>query len=237
MAIEALKVNTKNSDFIWIRILSEKLYQESRRQWELDYSEKRLETFQQLRVSINKRVQALDASSSVTTTRKVNQSTNYHKFGRNQKIESKISQNYETTSETCHFCSENHKFFACKKFASLNVKDRKNLVYSSKLYFICFCPGPLTKDCQSKHTCKRCLGKRTSLPHTDSAQIGEVSGSVIANLALTFSASGIIPTALVPIEDDSSNTTICRALIDNGYQLSLISESAVQRMHLKLQKR
>ena len=41
MAIEALKVNTKNSDFIWVRILSEKLDQESRRQWELDYPGKK----------------------------------------------------------------------------------------------------------------------------------------------------------------------------------------------------
>ena len=72
MAIEALKVNTKNSDFIWVRILSEKLDQESRRQWELDYPGKKLQTLQQLRDFINKRVQALEASSSVTTTRKVN---------------------------------------------------------------------------------------------------------------------------------------------------------------------
>ena len=185
-----------------------------------------------MRDFINKRVQALEASSSVTTTRKVNQSTNYNKFGRNQKIESKISQNYKTTSERCHCCSENHKIFACKKFASLNIKDIKNLVYSSKLCFNCLCPG----HCKSKHSCKKCQGKHNSLLHTDSSQIGEVSGSVVANQALTFSASGIIPTALVPIKDDSSNITICRALIDSGSQLSLISESAVQRMHSKRHK-
>ena len=189
MAIEALEVNTKNSDFIWVRILSEKLDQESRRQWELDYPGKKLQTLQQLQDFINKRVQALEASSSVTTTRKVNKSTNYNKFGRNQKIESKISQNYKTTSERCHCCSENHKIFACKKFASLNIKDRKNLGYSSKLCFNCLCRGHLTKDCKSKHTCKKCQGKHNSILHTDSSQIGEVSGSVIVNQALTFSVS------------------------------------------------
>ena len=165
MAIEALKVNTKNSDFIWVRILSEKLDQESRRQWELDYPGKKLQTLQQLRDFMNKRVQALEASSSVTTTRKVNQSTNYNKFGRNQKIESKISQNYKTSSERCHCYSENHKIFACKKFASLNIKDRKNLVYSSKLCLNCLCPGHLTKDCKSKHTCKKCQGKQFITSH------------------------------------------------------------------------
>ena len=49
MAIEALKVNTKNSDFIWVRIISKKLDQESRRQWELDYPGKKLQTLQQSR--------------------------------------------------------------------------------------------------------------------------------------------------------------------------------------------
>ena len=43
------------------------------------------------------------------------------------------------------------KIFACKKFGSSNIEDRKNLVYSPKLCFNCLCPGHLTKDCKSRH--------------------------------------------------------------------------------------
>ena len=46
-------------------------------------------------------------------------------------------------------------------------------------------------------------------------------------------ASGVLPTALVPIQDDSSTITVCRALTNSGSQLSLSTESTVQRMHLK----
>ena len=62
MAIEALGVQTKTSDFIWIRILSERPDQESRRQCEIDYPGKVLQTLDQLRAFINKRVQTLEAS-------------------------------------------------------------------------------------------------------------------------------------------------------------------------------
>ena len=64
MAIEALGVQTETCDFIWIRILSKRLDQESRRQWEIDYPGKEFQTFDQLREFINKRVQALEASNS-----------------------------------------------------------------------------------------------------------------------------------------------------------------------------
>ena len=82
-AIEALKVNTKNKD-ICVRILSEKLDQDSRRSQELDYPGKKLQALQQLRDFITK---ALEASSLVATTREVNQTANCNKFGRNQKLE------------------------------------------------------------------------------------------------------------------------------------------------------
>ena len=51
MAIEALKLNTKNSDFILVRILSEKLDQDSRRQWELDYPGKNCKHFSNCEIS------------------------------------------------------------------------------------------------------------------------------------------------------------------------------------------
>ena len=73
-------------------------------------------------------------------------------------------------------------------------------------------------------------------PHADSLLKGEVTGSLIAGQTRTFSASNVIPTALVPVEDEASSIILCRTKIDSGSQLSLISETAVQRMQLKRQK-
>ena len=99
--------------------------------------------------------------------------------------------------------------------------------------FNCLNSGHVTKDCKSKHTCKTCHGKHNTLLHADLTQKGEVTGSLIAHQSFNFSASGIIPTALVPVEDDTPRITVCRAMIDSGSQLSLITESAVQKMQLK----
>ena len=144
-----------------------------------------------------------------------------------------VSQNYQTSAETCPCCNETHKIYACSKISKLDLKAKKCLVYSSKLYFNCLNSGHVTKDCKSKHTCKTCHGKHNTLLHADQTQKGEVTGSLIARQSLNFSSIGVIPTALVPIEDDSSTITICRAMIDSGSQLSLITESTVQRMQLK----
>ena len=229
MAIEALNVNTEASSFIWVRIVSEKLDHESRRQWELDYPGKKLQTLDQLRDFVNKRVQALEASNSAKKEQPVSQNT---KFVRNRE-QRQVPQNYQTSAETCPCCSENHKIYACKKFSKLDMKEKKALVYSSKLCFNCLNSGHVTKDCKSKHTCKTCHGKHNTLLHADLTRKGEVTGSLIAHQSFNFSASGVIPTALVPVADDTSTITVCRAMIDSGSQLSLITESAVQKMQLK----
>ena len=64
MAIQALKVDTVPCGFVWVDLLSEKLDAESRRQFELDYPGKDLQTLDQLREFINRRVQALEVSES-----------------------------------------------------------------------------------------------------------------------------------------------------------------------------
>ena len=64
----------------------------------------------------------------------------------------------------------------------------------------------------------------------------ESTSTLVSGQALLPSNIGILPTAMVSIEDDSSNVIKCRALLDSGSQMSLISEEAVQRMKLKRQK-
>ena len=109
MAIEALNVDTKASNFIWVRVISEKLDHESKRQWELDYPGKKLQTLDQLRDFVNKRVQAIEASNSAKN-KAVGQG---NRFVRNREQKQQVSQNYQTSAETCPCCNETHKIYAC----------------------------------------------------------------------------------------------------------------------------
>ena len=45
--------------------------------------------------------------------------------------------------------------------------------------------------------------------------------------------AGVLPTAIVTIEDQASNTHTCRALHDTGSHINLISEEAAQRVGMK----
>ena len=127
--------------------------------------------------------------------------------------------------------------FKCEKFKTLDFKAKNALVFNSNLCFNCLQAGHLTKDYKSKSTCKVCTSKHNSLLHNENAGTRiESTSTLVSGQALLPSNIGILPTAMVSIEDDSSNIINCRALLDSGSQMCLISEEAVQRMKLKRQK-
>ena len=238
MAIQALKVDISSSDFVWVHVLTKKLDSESRRQFELDHPGKDLQTLQQLTDFINRRVRALEVSDPRTYRPKNDKANaNTGRIPPKQNFQNSISQNYKATVEKCCVCSADHKIFNCDKFRALDFKAKKTLVFNSKLCFNCLQAGHLTKDCKSKSTCKVCNGKHNSLLHNENAITrSESTNTVVSGQAFTPSNIGILPTALVSIEDDSRQVIKCRALLDSGSQMSLISEEAVQRMKLKRHK-
>ena len=237
MTIQALKVDVTSSDFVWVHVLAKKLDPESRRQFELGHPGKELQTLQQLTEFINRRVQALEASDTRNYRVKNDKTSAITERTSKQNFQNSITQNYKATFEKCCVCSADHKIFNCEKFKTLDFKAKKALFFNSKLCFNCLQEGHLTKDCKSKSTCKVCNGKHNSLLHNENAGTRiESTSTLVSGQALLPSNIGILPTAMVSIEDDSSNIIDCRALLDSGSQMSLISEEAVQRMKLKRQK-
>ena len=219
MTIKALELGDNLEDFIWVRTIAEKLDQASRALWENDYPGTKPQTLTQLREFIGRRGQALESVTKTTpkASERPHLKSNFQK-------KSQPTQNYRASVEKCPCCSENHRIYSCKKFTNMSPKDRKNLFWTSKLCFNCLISGHSTKECKSKHTCKTCHSKHNSLLHLPDAPKGAVSGSITTNHATTGFASGIVPTAMVPVEDDSSKITMCRAMIDTGSQISLIEQ-------------
>ena len=237
MALDAL--NVKGGDPYLIRFLCQKLDQESRKQWELHCPGTNLETLDEFKDFINKRVRALESNIDPSTQTKGSQkTTSFSREIHRQKTHFPASQSYKATIETCPCCNEAHKRFMCKKFESLNVKDKKNVAYNSKLCFNCLSSGHVTKDCKSKSSCKKCQVRHNTLLHVKPhSKNTETSNSVVLGPQGTFFSAGVLPNAIVTIEDQASNTHTCRALLDTGSQINLISEEAAQRMGLKREKR
>ena len=233
MAIQALKVDTIPCGFVWVDLLSEKLDAESRRQFELYYPGKDLQTLDQLREFINRRVQALEVSESRTPQSSFNniKSSQDHRKSREP---NHVSQNYKISTERCPACSENHKVFSCDKFKNLSIQERKNIVFTAKLCFNCLNSGHTTKDCKSKSSCRTCKGRHNSLLHAASNTVSSNStGSVVTGHSGIHLTVGLLPTAMIPIANSSSTNNLCRALLDSGSQLSFVTEDTVQRMGLK----
>ena len=167
MAMQALKVDTIPSGFVWVDLLSEKLDAESRRQFELDYPGKDLQTLDQLREFINRGVQALEVSESRTPQSSFNniKSSQEHRKSRES---NHASQNYKISTERCPACSENYNVYSCDKFKILSIQERKNIVFTAKLSFNCLNSGHTTKYCKSKSACRTCKGRHNSLLHVAS---------------------------------------------------------------------
>ena len=216
-------------------MIAERLNQASRALWENYYPGTKPQTLKLLQGFISRRAQALE--SATKSTHKASESP-VQKSNSQQK--SPNIQNYKASVEKCPCCSENHRFYTCKKFTDTWVSRIEKILfghwnYASIVWILVTALNNASRSIPAKHAILN-TPKHSTLLHLPDAPKGAGSGSLATHQATAGITSGIVPTAMVPVEDDSSKITTCRDMIDTGSQISLISEFAVQRMTLKRQK-
>ena len=155
-------------------MIAERLDQASRALWENYYPGTKPQTLKHLQEFINRIAQALE--SATKSTHKASESP--VQKGNSQKKSPNI-QNYKASVE------------------NESQWSKKNLVWTLK-------SGHITKECKSKHTCETWHYKHNTLLHLPDASKGFVSDSLTTNQATAGITTGIVPTAMVPVEDDSS---------------------------------
>ncbi len=146
----------------------------------------------------------------------------------------------------CLFCEGDHFLFHCKKFAELTVQKRSLFVQTKNLCRNCIAHKK-NKKCTSKYTCSICKKNHHTLLHfNEKVKPAKNSNSVekpseiqnnqevsrITSTHLRNKSSVLLSTALVYIKDITGRYEPFRALIDQGSQASLISESAAQVLGL-----
>lgn len=124
----------------------------------------------------------------------------------------------------CTFCQGAHLNYRCLKFNSFSAADRKDLVEKHRLCVICLNDHGAS-DCPHKFKCKLCNGKHNTVIHVDgikshSCTSGGISCSCHCGIGFTRRIRG---------------EKRVRVLIDQGSQVSLVSEAVVQ--HLRLNRR
>ena len=128
LAFQNLGEPVNSQDIFFVYLISEKLPTETRKQWELSSKGKEPQRYTELRLFLEERAQALEATApnGVGATKTQMNGNQRH-----------LHTHLATFEQQCECCEETHKIFKCGKFKKLSVRERAELIKVRKLCFNC----------------------------------------------------------------------------------------------------
>ncbi|CAB3251377.1 unnamed protein product [Arctia plantaginis] len=165
-SIKALGVDISSWDILIIHIISAKLDPATKKAWELQVSSDQadeLPTFEQFSDFLTGRFRGLE---NLDTKPRIEKRLNCKSF---HIVKSK-------TTESCAYCSADHKITACKAFSKESNMSRREFAMNKKLCFVCLNSNHSAKYCKNIVRCQVCKRRHHSLLHPSG-----VSGSVDEN--------------------------------------------------------
>lgn len=252
-ALKNIGIDISTWDVIVIHLLTLKLDQETRKQWELTASvqnaDDSLPTFDQFKEFITNRFRALEFIETKKTPSQHAVPITY-----------KPRSLHVVQGSQCPFCSEYHKITFCKKFTKEDVDSRRSFVQTKGLCFNCLGGFHSAKVCQNPTPCRICKRRHHSLLHPKSGFVAGSSspkivegtsnvGTIEENdetteysfeqtpIASCFSSGNnnqvLLATAVVSAQSKNGQYYPVRALLDQGSQACFITEAAAQFLGLK----
>ena len=254
LALQNLGEPVNSQDIFFVYLISEKLPTETRKQWELSSKGKEPQRYAELRLFLEERAQALEATApnGVGATKTQMNGNQRH-----------LHTHLATSEQQCECCEETHKIFKCGKFKKLSVRERAELIKVRKLCFNSLRPGHRSEDCDGSK-CKQCGRKHHTLLHRENIQNKNTNQQTTSGTTSTQANdkqknNAITTTAIAKAKDENKftgamtqrtseevflqtaivavnvhgETILLRALLDSASQNNLITESAVQRLQLK----
>lgn len=197
---------------------------------------------------LNSRARALEecAASSPTKSNK--------KSAQSSRVS--IANAMKGSKSACSLCQAPHLLFACSEFLGKNANERREIIKKQKRCFNCLSAKHSVAECKSKYTCRVCQQKHHSLlqfasinsdscsnaknndvlPNCSSPQnLAEQSlvASHLAPTAVHGRSQVLLATAWVTIRGSSGRIVTVRALLDQGSEMTFISEHLAQSLHAK----
>lgn len=174
-------------------------------------------------------------------------------FNSKPKSSNNSNNNYSTLRKTsyvpsnvrCPLCKNEHGLFHCNDFIKLHSNQRRNLVAKLNLCTNCLFDHK-GKQCNSAKTCRQCNAQHHTLLHDTSVNSMPTASNDGHNNRNATTSSGhvsmehmpetLLATALIKVKTHNGSEIVLRALIDQGSQVSLISENACQLLGLRRQR-
>ncbi|XP_039304386.1 uncharacterized protein LOC113004841 [Solenopsis invicta] len=130
------------------------------------------------------------------------------------------------TSLQCKICNEAHQVFRCNELLKLAPDERKKCIMEKRLCINCLNTGHQAKECRAS-TCKKCSGRHNTLLHREEHKKTEEE---ITTAPVVVHCTNAVNLRF--IRNSDGKRVICRALLDPGSQLNVITTDLLQRLKL-----
>lgn len=171
MAILKLhNIDIDSWDPIFVFQCSSRLSETSLNIWEQSVKNKtEVPKWSELDNFLTDRFHALESVSDIITTNNISiDKSNVNGINQiNPKNKQFKAHHIKVDSYQCKLCKENHKISSCKKFLSMDYKNRVSTLKKFRFCFNCLNVGHMYGDCKIPNSCSKCKKKHHTLMHRD----------------------------------------------------------------------
>lgn len=246
-AIKNLGVDVDTWDPILVHILSQKLDADTHSEYNdslkncrklpilkdlLDFLEAKFTSWE-----TSRRKQENNQKPNTSSGQHQNSSYSKKQYSSNQATSNKkMTKSFHASTFRCPLCDGEHGMYNCAKFLEMPNHIKLSTVNKMNICVNCLFSHN-GKTCTSTYRCRNCAGQHNTLMHEACTKNKTEKQTNSSHVSKDDDTSEILlATAVVNIETADGTQIKLRALIDQGSQISLITEHAAQLLGVKRER-
>ena len=263
--LKSLKIDTSTWDSILIYLTSQKLDLQTRKDWEQSLKNgTSVPPISDMLSFLETAFRALESVDEVSSPCSSKPSRGTLSTSRRRPMRTIRTHTASALlNENCPCCNKRHLLYKCFKFPTLSSLQKKNIIYQQRLCTNCLRPGHMQSTCKLNTKCHICSEPHHTIVHNEfstktipqenssrsneelsagnqTSRISSITSTPIVNSVSTHLLNLKLNPALlatVKVNIKTKNGMIrAKALVDQGSQVSFISEALCQLLALQKNK-